>query len=81
MLPEELPVILTELPYDVVVPNSKLMVVLKLLGFTLAFSFASKYVTLVAETEEASGAAAFSWENPIKDMMAIHKCEYLFTKN
>jgi hypothetical protein len=57
------------------------MVVLRLLGFTLAFSFASKYVTLVAETEEASGAAAFSWENPIKDMMAIHKCEYLFTKN
>jgi hypothetical protein len=41
-LPEELPVILTELPYDVVVPNSKLMVVLRLLGFTLAFNFASK---------------------------------------
>jgi hypothetical protein len=57
------------------------MLVLKLLGFTLAFSFASKYVTLVAETEEASGAAAFSCGNPITLMMAIHKCEYLFTKN
>ena len=23
----------------------------------------------------------FYLENPIKDMMVIHKCEYLFTKN